>query len=321
MFFSKQTRQAFIKQYGVAVTVALVGHFIIFGSLLFGVIEFKPDVKKFKLPEYTVMNLVELAPPVPAIKPEVKKPDDTKQKQEQKKLEDQKKEAERKKQEDAQKKADAKKKEEAKKQAEAKKIAAQKKEEENKLAEKKRLEAEKKKADAEKKRLEALKKLEAEQEARELAELNNEFANINDELEQELKQIEDEKQRLAQLEKDNQAAFDEQQALSARQKAAQAMAQEQMNIVDTYAFAIKEEVQRNWNKNQASRPYVAVLKIELAPTGELVNVEVVNSNGDKAFNQSLINAVKNVGMYTVPDDPILFETYFRTNNLTFGAQQ
>ena len=318
MLPSKESITEFLNEYGVAVIVAVVGHIAIFGSLLFGVIEFKNDPKKFKIPEYTAINLMEFSPPAAPIKPVQNKPvekkpepikpnDDAKKLEAQKKLEQQRKEAELKKLEAAKKEA------EAKRQAEAKKIADQKISEQKRLdaEKKKREEAQKKKIEDEKQRLKELEELKAEQDARELAELNNEFAQINDELAQDQKLLEEELQR----ELEQQAAFD---ALTQRQKEAHARRQDRMDVVDTYGAAIKAEVGLNWNKLQASRPYLATVRIKLASTGEVEEVELVESNGDKAFDQSLLNAIRSIRYFKVPEDAILFEENFRTINITFG---
>ncbi|MCJ8312171.1 MAG: TonB C-terminal domain-containing protein [Saccharospirillaceae bacterium] len=298
MLASKQSLKAFLDEYGLAVSIVVLGHIIIFGSLLFGVVEFKKEPEKFKIPEYTAINLMDFKPPVSPNKPESKKTDEKKS-EPKKPIE--------KKPDPVKPKDDKKKIEDQKKRDKAKKISDQKR----KDADLKKLEDEKKKKlEQEKQRLENLKKLKEEQEAREWAELNDESAQINDELIQGQKILEEELQR----ESDQQAAYD---ALTERQKELVARRQEQMNIVATFGAVIKAEVESNWNKLQASRPYEAEVRIKLAGTGEVEDVKIIRSNGDKAFDQSLLNAVRSTSNYKVPEDLIIFEENFRTLNITF----
>jgi colicin import membrane protein len=63
------------------------------------------------------------------------------------------------------------------------------------------------------------------------------------------------------------------------------------------------------------------LLIQLIPTGEVVNVSVVKSSGNDAFDQSAVNAVRRVSKFPYLRDikpPQLFDQQFRRLMLNFN---
>ena len=66
----------------------------------------------------------------------------------------------------------------------------------------------------------------------------------------------------------------------------------------------------------------AVLRIRLVPTGDVIDVEIVRSSGDAAFDRAAEDAVRAVGRFrelsSMP--PRLFEANFRSLLLTFRPE-
>lgn len=137
-----------------------------------------------------------------------------------------------------------------------------------------------------------------------------------------------EQERLAQQrleEQRRQEALRQQQAEEAArqaeaQAAAQAAAQDQ---VAGYTAIIHDLVQRNWSRPPSARNgMTAVLRIRLVPTGDVVDVEIVRSSGDAAFDRAAEAAVRAVGRFrelsSMP--PRLFEANFRSLLLTFRPE-
>jgi colicin import membrane protein len=185
------------------------------------------------------------------------------------------KEAERKK-EAARKKATAKQKREARKKAEAKKKTAAK----NNIAAIK-------KADA-KKTAEAKKKADKKRQAAE--------------------QLRAEKQRADKKRQDKAAAKERQQALAREQerreqqrllvladKLAKQQAEAEAVAVQSYKSLIQQRVKESWHIPLSARDgMTAVLRVNLLPTGEVVNVAIVKGSGDDAFDRSVVQAVQRV---------------------------
>jgi colicin import membrane protein len=70
-------------------------------------------------------------------------------------------------------------------------------------------------------------------------------------------------------------------------------------LVQSYQGAIQEAVQRRWSRPPSARNGMhCVLAIQIIPTGEVVDVQVVKGSGDDAFDRSAINAVKKASPFT-----------------------
>jgi colicin import membrane protein len=168
-------------------------------------------------------------------------------------------------------------KEELKKQ----KAAAAKKLKEQKAAEKKRL--------AE---LEAKRKQEAERKRKE--------QDRQARLEQERKAKE--KQQALQAEIARQEA-ELQKQLEADRHARQAEARRQASLseINKYRSLIKEEVTRHWNiPATAHDDLLCEVKVRLIPSGDVVEVKVIKSSGDAAFDRSVEKAVYRAAPLSVP---------------------
>lgn len=215
--------------------------------------------------------------------------------------------AEQKKADEARKAAQAQKAEEADKAAEAKKAAdAAKKAAEAKAA------AEKQQADIAKKKAEEEAKKQAAEEAKKKA------------AEEAKKQAEEKAKKLAAAkEAEKKAAADAAKKKAAAQQAAkkaqedkkaqalaellsddtqrqQALADEQGNeVAGNFDDLIRSRVSEGWSRPPSARNGMSVIvQINMLPDGTITNASVARSSGDKAFDSSAVNAVKNVGRIT-----------------------
>lgn len=109
-----------------------------------------------------------------------------------------------------------------------------------------------------------------------------------------------------------------------------AIASEEENLDDitedgeaakSYFQAIYDQVVANWSRPPSARNGMkALLRVELVPTGDLVNVTVVESSGNPAFDRSAEQAVRKAGKFEVPEESGLFESKFRRFNLLFQPE-
>ncbi len=111
-----------------------------------------------------------------------------------------------------------------------------------------------------------------------------------------------------------QALADEEELIQAQQ--AEATAQ-------SYVALIAQQIEQNWSRPpSARRGMKCELRLQLVPTGEVVNVTVVRSSGNDAFDRSAELAVKRVGRFRgLQDVPTyIFDQYFRQLTLVFDPQ-
>ncbi len=127
-----------------------------------------------------------------------------------------------------------------------------------------------------------------------------------------------EQQRLQEAERQRQA-----QADAAAAAAAGEAAETEAEMTMAYTAVIHDLVQRNWSRPPSARnDMTAVLRIRLVPTGDVVDVEIVRSSGDAAFDRAAENAVRAVGRFTELQGmpPRMFERSFRSLLLTFRPE-
>jgi colicin import membrane protein len=196
-------------------------------------------------------------------------------------------------------------KEELKKQ----KAAAAKKLKEQQAAEKKRLaELEKKKKEklaAEKKRLEAERKRK-EEEAR-LARL-----------EAERKAEEREMAIQAEIAR-QEAEFLKQQEAERLAREAAARRQAQLSEIAKYTSLIKQEITRHWNiPANATDDLLCEVKVRLIPSGDVIDVQILKSSGDPAFDNSVEKAVYRAAPLPVPSVESGSFEEFREVNFAFN---
>src|SRR5690625_3121282 len=90
--------------------------------------------------------------------------------------------------------------------------------------------------------------------------------------------------------------------------------------VQSYVSLIAQRIEQNWSRPPSARVGMqVVLMIQLVPTGQVVDVSVVESSGNAAFDRSAEQAVTRVGRFTEVQDmpPDLFERHFRQLRLVY----
>lgn len=101
-----------------------------------------------------------------------------------------------------------------------------------------------------------------------------------------------------------------------KQEEAAKQAEEEQQAVNDYTSQIVSLIQSVWRfPPSAKHDQVVVLKVFLVPTGEVTEVQLVESSGNPALDRSAEQAVWKVGKLPVPDDVVLFEKQFRQINL------
>jgi colicin import membrane protein len=94
-------------------------------------------------------------------------------------------------------------------------------------------------------------------------------------------------------------------------------------MANSYIALITDAIQNNWNRPPSARNGMeAELALQLMPTGEVLNVTVIKSSGNSAFDRSAENAVRRAGQFpelkNLPNK--LFEQYFRKLRLKFRPE-
>ncbi|MCW9025096.1 MAG: cell envelope integrity protein TolA [Gammaproteobacteria bacterium] len=185
---------------------------------------------------------------------------------------------------------------EQKRLVEAKKKRRQE-EQQKKAAEKKRKDAERKRkleAAAEKKRLEKLKK-EKEETERKLKE-------------EEKRKQEEERQQQEELARQE---AELKRKLEAEQKQAAARNAAKQTEINKYRILIKQEVTRRWIvPNMATGQLSCDVKVKIFPGGDVAEVLIIRSSGNKAFDRSVEKAVERAAPLPVPKvDSGLFDEF------------
>lgn len=86
--------------------------------------------------------------------------------------------------------------------------------------------------------------------------------------------------------------------------------QAMQRMVDEYVLYIKEKVQRSWIKPPASSAGLACLvQVRLIPSGEVIDVRIIRSSGDAAFDRSVETAVFKASPLPVPPDPEVMNSF------------
>lgn len=99
--------------------------------------------------------------------------------------------------------------------------------------------------------------------------------------------------------------------------------EEDKAAAQSYADLIRRRVEENWSRPSSARNGMKVdLRIQLVPTGTIVNVSILRSSNNEAFDRSAIQAVKKIGQFseikTMPSR--IFEREFRQFTLLFQPQ-
>lgn len=108
-----------------------------------------------------------------------------------------------------------------------------------------------------------------------------------------------------------------------REEQGMLLEEEYANEAQSYVSKFQQRIQSNWSRPPSARTGMqCLLKIQLVPTGRIVNVNIAKSSGNGAFDRSAVQAVKKVETFPEVKEmtPEVFERYFRTFNLSFDPQ-
>lgn len=148
---------------------------------------------------------------------------------------------------------------------------------------------------------------------------------------EEAKKAEADKKEKERKEKEKQDALRKLSEKAARDELSKSLSQDeeaqstntQGQLVQSYEGLIQEAIQKRWSRPPSARNGMhCVLVIQLVPTGDVVDVQIVQSSGDDAFDRSAINAVKKAAPFTelgnlVKTDARAFDKNFRRFHLDF----
>ena len=98
-----------------------------------------------------------------------------------------------------------------------------------------------------------------------------------------------------------------------------AMAEQQ--LVASVGYEVQMLVAQNWNRPPSARRGMEVqLRVTLVPTGGLTAVEIIESSGDTAFDNSALQAVQKAAPFDVMKElvPVVFEQNFRNFSFIFN---
>ena len=144
----------------------------------------------------------------------------------------------------------------------------------------------------------------------------------------ELERQREAEQRARELEAQRQrdlAAEQERQRREAEAAAAAAadVARTEQEMVMAYTGIIHDLVQQNWSRPPSARNGMTVVfRIQMVPTGDILDVQLVQSSGDYAFDNAAERAINRVGRFQeLQGMPInMFNENFRSLLLTFRPE-
>lgn len=117
----------------------------------------------------------------------------------------------------------------------------------------------------------------------------------------------------------------EQERIEAEQQAeilAQQLEDDRL-LAQSYSDLIRKRITQNWSRPGAARNGMeASLKIQMIPTGEIIDVAIIKGSGNHAYDRSAIQAVKKTRQIPeIKDMPSrVFEKDFRQFKLIFNPQ-
>ncbi|MBV1905193.1 MAG: cell envelope integrity protein TolA [Pseudomonadales bacterium] len=96
---------------------------------------------------------------------------------------------------------------------------------------------------------------------------------------------------------------------------------ESSEIAKSYIQGIYELIVANWSRPPSARNGMrATLQVDLVPTGDVVQVVVMESSGNMAFDRSAETAVRKAGKFEVPKESHIFEKNFRSFPVIFKPE-
>ncbi len=146
-------------------------------------------------------------------------------------------------------------------------------------------------------------------EKRRLADLKKVEAKKREQVQQALieKQQHEAAEKLAQLQRQAQADLDQ-------------IARDKQTTINITA-AIQNNVMNRWIKPPTSENGLkCTIRVKLLPTGDVMDVRVINGSGDTIFDRSAENAVRKASPLPVPESRSLFNKKFRTFTFNFNPK-
>ncbi len=181
----------------------------------------------------------------------------------------------------------------------------------------------------ERERQEAERRRQQEAEARAQQQKREQEQKQREQAERERREAEAQARREREAEQQRQQAERERQERQERLERALAeeeeffQAQQSEQVAQSYVDVMAERIENQWSRPPSARTGMrCVLEIQLVPTGQVVNVTVVESSGNAAFDRSAEQAVKRVDRFEeVQDMPSqVFERHFRQLRLVFNPE-
>ena len=115
--------------------------------------------------------------------------------------------------------------------------------------------------------------------------------------------------------------FEDSMALALAEEANQRKAVTDDEKAMAYVAQIQRDIVRNWSRPPSARNGMeTLLRVFLVPTGEVVDVKVIDSSGNDAFDRSAVLAVRKAARFDVPEDSRRFERDFREFTVIFKPE-
>jgi colicin import membrane protein len=119
----------------------------------------------------------------------------------------------------------------------------------------------------------------------------------------------------------NALAVEEQQRSMDKALAEEQRARQNAVITNTTVAQIQTKIYEVWRYPPSARPDMEVIvRINLVPTGEVIQVVLEKSSGNQALDRSVLAAVKRAQPLPVPKDSQLFEQQFRNFVMSFRPE-
>jgi len=88
-------------------------------------------------------------------------------------------------------------------------------------------------------------------------------------------------------------------------------------LINRIAASMVRSIENKFNKTGLPEGLECVLRVRLAPSGEVISVSIAQSSGNDIFDRRAENATRKASPLPVPDDLRIFERHFRDNTITF----
>lgn len=131
----------------------------------------------------------------------------------------------------------------------------------------------------------------------------------------------EEQQRLQQ-EKEMQEKLHREEELAEQEKQRKAAedAQKVEALKTEYLALIRDQVAQSWRYSAARAEQEVVVRLSLVPTGQVIQVVIVEGSGNAALDRSVEQAVLRASPLPVPKDIQIFERNFRTFTMKFRPE-